>query len=147
MKKKTKTKIKKNSPNIKSSPLKFTLFNTILPELKQQSSYFSIDAIKNNSLPIKTNLFDTILPQLKQQGSYFSIKSVQRALNKNSIRIADQTVRKYMSQATLMSRKAVLKKTVSFLFFTIELRLKHFIFFRHIPITQVLRQEPIGIPP
>lgn len=49
--------------------------------------------------PLKFTLFNTILPQLKQQSSYFSIKAVQRVLGEQSIHVADQTLRKYLSLA------------------------------------------------
>ncbi|MBF0106225.1 MAG: hypothetical protein HQM16_12965 [Deltaproteobacteria bacterium] len=52
--------------------------------------------------PLKSTLFNTILPELKQQSFYFSIKAVQRVLGEHSIHVADQTLRKYLSQAMTM---------------------------------------------
>jgi hypothetical protein len=47
----------------------------------------------------KTILFTHILPALKEQSAYFSIDAVKRTLTADGIELADNSLRKYMSEA------------------------------------------------
>ena len=53
----------------------------------------------NNILSAKTILFTHILPALKDQSAYFSIDAVKRTLTADGIELADNSLRKYMSEA------------------------------------------------
>ena len=52
-----------------------------------------------SSLSHKTHLFTHTLPVLKQQCAYFSIEAVTRSLIADEIKLADSSLRKYLSKA------------------------------------------------
>jgi len=54
--------------------------------------------VKNNYTK-KSALFTRIIPSLKEKGAYFSLAAVKRALTETTIELADDTLRKYMSEA------------------------------------------------
>lgn len=53
----------------------------------------------NKTSSKKMLLFTRILPTLKKQSAYFSLAAVKRALDASEIRLADDTLREYMSEA------------------------------------------------
>lgn len=55
--------------------------------------------MKRNNDSKKSALFTHILPSLKEQSAYFSLDTVKRALISAEIELADDTLRKYMSEA------------------------------------------------
>ena len=52
-----------------------------------------------SSLSHKTHLFTHTLPVFKQQCAYFSIEAVKRSLIADEIKLADSSLRKYLSKA------------------------------------------------
>lgn len=54
---------------------------------------------QNNALSMKDILFSRILPVLKEQTAYFSLNAIRRALAAEDIKLADITLRAYMSEA------------------------------------------------
>jgi hypothetical protein len=52
-----------------------------------------------SSLSYKAHLFTRTIPALKEQGAYFSTNAVKRSLVANGIELAENSLRRYLSQA------------------------------------------------